>query len=472
MQDRVSVNPGRVLITPESGEPYYATLERADNPSVVGTPLNKANLLSDASAALYGLTNTAVPNDMWAAALDIIPKIKFDNFYESTNTIKSSPTNLSTARMYLAGASAGEYGILGGGYTTGSLRTDSVEAYNANLVRSTATSLSSAKSQLAGASAGEFGLIAGGETSSSVYSSTVDAYSPSLVKTSAPSLNQSRNRLVGVTFGEYALFGGGNSGAASSVVDAYDSDLVKHGISSLSSGRPDLAAAVAGNYVIFAGGYASGGQVYEQIVDAYNQDFIRSLPDELSVGRSVLSGASVGEYALIAGGEYGSTSYSDVDTYNSSLVHATTGTLSLRRGRMASASTENHAMFAGGLRQGSSNRWNNLDSYSKDLVNTWSTSTFALNESSCDLGSAKAGIYVVFAGGEMSNNNATASTTAYRDGYIASITVPAFSKHTLNRESEILVLEDTVVSINGAETGISGYIKLSGFTISGQSGQN
>ncbi len=67
MQDRVPVDPGRVLITPENGAaPYYATMARADNPTQEGTPLNKANLLKDATAALYGLDASAVPDDVLA----------------------------------------------------------------------------------------------------------------------------------------------------------------------------------------------------------------------------------------------------------------------------------------------------------------------------------------------------------------------------------------------------------------------
>ena len=38
--DRVSAYPYRYLVTPEQGEPYYITLERADEPTTVGTPLN------------------------------------------------------------------------------------------------------------------------------------------------------------------------------------------------------------------------------------------------------------------------------------------------------------------------------------------------------------------------------------------------------------------------------------------------
>ena len=65
MQDRVSVNPGRVLITPENGAAaYYATMTRADNPTQEGTPLNKSSLLKDATATLFGLGVDAVPDDV------------------------------------------------------------------------------------------------------------------------------------------------------------------------------------------------------------------------------------------------------------------------------------------------------------------------------------------------------------------------------------------------------------------------
>jgi hypothetical protein len=64
MKDRVPVNPGRVLIKPENGAAYYATMTRADNATQEGTPLNKNSLLKDATAALFGLGADAVPDDV------------------------------------------------------------------------------------------------------------------------------------------------------------------------------------------------------------------------------------------------------------------------------------------------------------------------------------------------------------------------------------------------------------------------
>ena len=42
-EDRVPQKPGRVKITPENGTAYYATMERADEPLIEGTPLNAKN---------------------------------------------------------------------------------------------------------------------------------------------------------------------------------------------------------------------------------------------------------------------------------------------------------------------------------------------------------------------------------------------------------------------------------------------
>lgn len=67
MQDRVSLYPGRVKIEPVAGQAKLYDITRADQPTQEGTPLNKANLLKDTTAALLGLPNTAVPDDAFVA---------------------------------------------------------------------------------------------------------------------------------------------------------------------------------------------------------------------------------------------------------------------------------------------------------------------------------------------------------------------------------------------------------------------
>lgn len=63
MKDRVPLYPGRVTLTPVSGQANTFDLVRADQPTQEGTPLNKASLLKDATAALFGLGTDAVPDD-------------------------------------------------------------------------------------------------------------------------------------------------------------------------------------------------------------------------------------------------------------------------------------------------------------------------------------------------------------------------------------------------------------------------
>lgn len=63
MQDRVSLYPGRVKLTPVAGQANTYDLTRADQPTQEGTPLNKASLLKDTTASAFGLGTDAVPDD-------------------------------------------------------------------------------------------------------------------------------------------------------------------------------------------------------------------------------------------------------------------------------------------------------------------------------------------------------------------------------------------------------------------------
>lgn len=64
MQDRIPLYPGRVKMTPVAGQANTYDMVRADDPTQAGTPINKATLLKDATAALFGKTNAAVPDDI------------------------------------------------------------------------------------------------------------------------------------------------------------------------------------------------------------------------------------------------------------------------------------------------------------------------------------------------------------------------------------------------------------------------
>lgn len=66
MQDRIPLYPGRVKMTPVAGQANTFDMVRADDPTQAGTPLNKATLLKDATAALYGMGTGAVPDDVLA----------------------------------------------------------------------------------------------------------------------------------------------------------------------------------------------------------------------------------------------------------------------------------------------------------------------------------------------------------------------------------------------------------------------
>jgi hypothetical protein len=68
MKDRISNRPGRVLITPEDGStPFYANIAMADEPTQVGDPPTKANLLTDATASKLGLGENSKVNDALVA---------------------------------------------------------------------------------------------------------------------------------------------------------------------------------------------------------------------------------------------------------------------------------------------------------------------------------------------------------------------------------------------------------------------
>lgn len=64
-KDRKANRPNRYKVTPDSGSEYYITLERADEPSELGTPLN-AEILN----TLYGEGNKPTASEIGAIPAD------------------------------------------------------------------------------------------------------------------------------------------------------------------------------------------------------------------------------------------------------------------------------------------------------------------------------------------------------------------------------------------------------------------
>ena len=60
MENRMPTKPNRIKLTDDNGNIKYYTMERADEPSVEGTPLNKATLFDSENENRYGCS---LPND-------------------------------------------------------------------------------------------------------------------------------------------------------------------------------------------------------------------------------------------------------------------------------------------------------------------------------------------------------------------------------------------------------------------------
>ena len=89
MKDRIPTHVGRVKLVPVAGQTNVYDMEMADDPVEVGTPLNKATFLTDATAALFGLTDAAVPDDVFALLSQNRARMAFGD-YTGTGTYGSS----------------------------------------------------------------------------------------------------------------------------------------------------------------------------------------------------------------------------------------------------------------------------------------------------------------------------------------------------------------------------------------------
>ena len=96
MNDRIPAEgkAGRMLITPENGSaPFYATVTMADEPLEEGTPLNKANLLTDeAEISLFGSAENRTVNDAFMG-LGAQLKLIMGDMASITVTVKDHAEN-------------------------------------------------------------------------------------------------------------------------------------------------------------------------------------------------------------------------------------------------------------------------------------------------------------------------------------------------------------------------------------------
>lgn len=108
MRDRVPQYPGRVQLVPVTGQTNTYDMSLADSPSVTGTPLNKANLLTDATATALGLDPNDDPsvNDAFATLA-----------YKKKREIITSSGTWTVPANIVGNVSVRIFGGGGGGYT-------------------------------------------------------------------------------------------------------------------------------------------------------------------------------------------------------------------------------------------------------------------------------------------------------------------------------------------------------------------
>lgn len=107
MKDRIPTYPGRIKLTPVAGTDDTYDMVRADVPLEEGTPLNKATLLTDGTAALLSLGTDATVNDVLAALIARLLDVEEDTGKISslitygTSDLTAGSSALATGTIYV-----------------------------------------------------------------------------------------------------------------------------------------------------------------------------------------------------------------------------------------------------------------------------------------------------------------------------------------------------------------------------------
>lgn len=97
MKDRIPTLPGRVKITKTDGTTEYVTMERADEPTEMGTPLNKATLLDANQSIRYGVET---PNEAFSKLVgNVQVTVSIDGWSSTVNSEGYYTNKIAVAGM-------------------------------------------------------------------------------------------------------------------------------------------------------------------------------------------------------------------------------------------------------------------------------------------------------------------------------------------------------------------------------------
>lgn len=112
MKDRKPTYPGRVKLTKVSGASDVYDMTRYDSPQEEGTPLNKETLLTDETAALFGLSGAnATPNKVLEKLGNALPAIATRTEIFTHDDVFTVPAGVTSVRVMCYGG--GGHGGLG-----------------------------------------------------------------------------------------------------------------------------------------------------------------------------------------------------------------------------------------------------------------------------------------------------------------------------------------------------------------------
>ena len=248
----------------------------------------------------------------------------------STGTFSTMSTGLAVPRSFLASTTIGQYTLFGGGEieagTTGTDSScvdiwDSTKSSWSTHLNSGGNLLSHPRKKLAAASAGQYALFGGGYTSGEKdephrgYRADVDIFNASNGNWTTATLSQPRQYIVAANAGTKAVFAGGfcspclgqNNTSRSNVADVFDSETLTWSSHILSQRRSNLAAtSVGGRWAVFGGGTSdvgiSGGLVRSDVVDIYDGLNGEWQVATLQHGRCCLGAAGTDKLAVFLAG--------------------------------------------------------------------------------------------------------------------------------------------------------------------------